>query len=67
MAMTLRLTDEQDRELAKLAAALGTSKHEAAVRAIVETATRNTHETDVARLSATARERYATLLERLGQ
>ena len=35
MAMTLRLTAEQDRALALLAAAQGRSKHDAAVRAIV--------------------------------
>ncbi|QDZ41733.1 CopG family transcriptional regulator [Corynebacterium sp. sy039] len=40
MAMTLRLTHEQDRALSLLAHMHGTSKHEAAVRAIVSTAAR---------------------------
>ncbi|MGV0411913.1 CopG family transcriptional regulator [Corynebacterium marquesiae] len=35
MAMTLRLTDEQDHALTLLASAQGTSKHEAVVRAVV--------------------------------
>ena len=40
MAMTLRLTEEQDRMLQELAAAQGVSKQEAAVRAIEESAKR---------------------------
>ncbi|WP_287556940.1 CopG family transcriptional regulator, partial [Corynebacterium sp.] len=40
MAMTLRLTDEQDHALTLLASAQGTSKHEAVVRAIVAAAAR---------------------------
>ncbi|MDO5032181.1 CopG family transcriptional regulator [Corynebacterium sp.] len=40
MAMTLRLSPEQDHALTLLAAAQGTSKHEAAVRAIVAAAAR---------------------------
>lgn len=40
MAMTLRLTEEQDRMLQELADAQGVSKQEAAVRAIEESARR---------------------------
>ena len=40
MAMTLRLTDEQDEMLTALAEAGGISKQEAAVRAITEQAAR---------------------------
>ena len=40
MAMTLRLTPEQDHALTLLASAQGTSKHEAVVRAIVAAAAR---------------------------
>jgi hypothetical protein len=67
MAMTLRLTDEQDRALTLLAEADGVSKQEAAVRAITESAARRGHADEVAALSASARERYADLLDRLGR
>jgi uncharacterized protein (DUF1778 family) len=67
MAMTLRLTDEQDRVLTLLAEADGTSKHDAVVRAITEAAARRLHEGRVAELSAATRARYADLLDRLGQ
>ncbi|MDO4928128.1 MAG: CopG family transcriptional regulator [Corynebacterium sp.] len=40
MAMTLRLTSEQDRALQLLAQAQGSSKHEAAARAIMSAAAR---------------------------
>ncbi|MCK6160981.1 MAG: CopG family transcriptional regulator [Corynebacterium striatum] len=40
MAMTLRLTAEQDHALTLLASAQGTSKHEAVVRAVVTAAAR---------------------------
>lgn len=67
MAMTLRLSQEQDRALTELARAQGVSKQEAAVRAILETAERTVRPARVADLSAQARDRYADLLERLGQ
>ncbi|MDY3127770.1 MAG: CopG family transcriptional regulator [Corynebacterium sp.] len=47
MAMTLRLTPEQDHALTVLAAAHGTSKHEAAVRAIALAAARTVHDAQV--------------------
>ncbi|WP_246065158.1 CopG family transcriptional regulator [Aeromicrobium piscarium] len=65
--MTLRLTDEQNRALIELADTLGVSKQEAAVRAILEAAERRGHRERVAELSASARARYADLLDRLGR
>ena len=65
--MTLRLSDEQDLALEALARAEGVSKQEAAVRAITEAAARRVHEDHVRDLSASARSRYADLLERLGR
>lgn len=67
MAMTLRLSEEQDRALEALARADGVSKQEAAVRAITDAADRRVHDARVRALSAAARERYADLLERLGR
>ncbi|RNE48138.1 CopG family transcriptional regulator [Corynebacterium alimapuense] len=51
MAMTLRLTPEQDRALALLAQAQGSSKHEAAVRAIASAAARLLNDEVVAQLA----------------
>lgn len=65
--MTLRLTDEEDRALEALARADGVSKQEAAIRAITDAAARRVHEDRVRELSASVRERYAQLLERLGR
>lgn len=67
MAMTLRLTPEDEQLLAALAEAEGVSRHEATLRAIREAATRHAHGAQVAELSARARERYADVLERLGR
>ncbi|MGD7733105.1 CopG family transcriptional regulator [Propionibacteriaceae bacterium G57] len=67
MAMTLRLTPEDERILAELAAAEGVSRQEATVRAIREAAARLAHARDVSDASARARVRYAALLERLGK
>jgi hypothetical protein len=67
MAMTLRLTEEQERALALLAAADGISKHEAAVRAIVDAAARRVRDDRVRELSWDGRARYAALLERLAR
>lgn len=65
MGMTLRLPPADDRVLIALAKAQGISKHEAALRAIRETAARVLHEKEVAALSEAARSRYAHLLDRL--
>jgi len=48
MAMTLRLTAEQDHALTLLASAQGTSKHEAVVRAIVAAAARTLADAHIA-------------------
>lgn len=67
MAMTLRLTDDDERLLAELARSEGVSKQEATLRAIRETAARRGHEARVRGLSERARERYADVLDRLGR
>jgi len=67
MAMTLRLTPEQDEALAALAVAHRVSKHEAAVRAIEDAALRSGHRDRVQALSGEGRDRYAALLHRLSQ
>lgn len=65
--MTLRLTPDDERALAQLAEAQGVSKQEATVRAIHEAVSRRLRRDTVNALSASARERYADLLDRLGQ
>lgn len=67
MAMTLRLTDEQDQVLTDLAEAEGISKQEAAVRAILERASRLTKDAEVRRLAREAIRDYGPLLDRLAQ
>lgn len=67
MAMTLRLTPEDEDALAQLAEIEGVSKQEATVRAIREAVARRMRRDKVAALSDAARERYADLLERLGR
>ena len=67
MAMTLRLTPDDERVLAQLATEDGISRQEAIIRAIHEVAARRGHERDVRALSAAARDRYADLLDRLGR
>jgi len=67
MAMTLRLTPDDEQALALLAEADGVSKQEATVRAIHEAASRRLRQDKIRTLSAGARQRYADLLDRLGQ
>ena len=67
MAMTLRLSQDDERALVALAESEGVSKQEATVRAIREAAARRGHEDRVRDLSARGRERYAELLKRLGR
>ena len=67
MAMTLRLTPEDERMLAQLAADEGISRQEATIRAIHEIAAQHGHERTVAEASRRARARYADVLDRLGQ
>jgi hypothetical protein len=67
MAMTLRLTDEQDRALTELAAAEGISKQDAVVRAILERSSRLAKDSEVRRLAREAIRDYGPLLDRLAQ
>ena len=67
MAMTLRLTPADEQIVADLAESQGVSRQEATIRAIREAAARQGHEQAVDRLSAQARSRYASLLDRLGR
>jgi predicted transcriptional regulator len=67
MAMTLRLTDEEDQALSDLASALHVSKQEAAVRAIQESWTRHGVAAEVEDFADHALRRYRDLLDRLAQ
>lgn len=67
MAMTLRLTDEQDELLESLAKALQVSKQEAVIRAIEEQSARIGVAQDVSDFADQAFPRYAALLHRLAQ
>jgi hypothetical protein len=67
MAMTLRLTPDDEQALNLLAETDGVSKQEATVRAIHEAASRRLRQDNLRTLSADARQRYADLLNRLGQ
>lgn len=67
MAMTLRLTPAEDRALTLLAATRGTSKQEAARRAIVDAAARSVRDAEVRRLAAETVEGHAALLRRLSR
>ncbi|CAM3246545.1 CopG family transcriptional regulator [Tsukamurella sp. USMM236] len=67
MAMTLRLTDDDDAALTALAAAEGVSKQEAALRAIREKSARLDRDSEVRRLTRDAVARYGPLLDRLAQ
>ncbi|MHB1010633.1 MAG: CopG family transcriptional regulator [Propionibacteriaceae bacterium] len=67
MAMTLRLSPDDEQALALLAEADGVSKQEATVRAIHEAASRRLRQDKIRTLSAGARQRYADLLNRLGK
>lgn len=67
MAMTLRLSEADERVLAMLAEADGISRQEATIRAIHEVAARRGHERRVTDASARARTRYADVLDRLGK
>lgn len=67
MAMTLRLTKEDEQALTLLAEAQGISRQEATVRAIRDAAARHVHEDRVHELSVRARARYVVVLDRLGR
>lgn len=65
--MTLRLDDETQAALDRLAALDGVSKQEAVRRAVQESAARRTHRETVRDLGAAGATRYRDLLDRLGQ
>ena len=67
MALTLRLTEEDERTLDKLTRFEKVSRQEAIVRAIYEATAAREHEDKVNRASTKMRQRYADVLERLGQ
>ena len=67
MAMTLRLTPAEDRALTLLAATRGTSKQEAARRAIVDAAARSVRDAEVRILAVDAVESHAAVLRRLAK
>lgn len=67
MAMTLRLTPEQDATLAQIAAVDGVSKHEAAVRAIEDAASRRQQRTLVDLYTSEILVEDVALLERLAK
>ena len=67
MAMTLRLSKEDERLLTLLAQEDGVSRQEATIRAIHEVAARRGHEQRVKEAAARVRIRYAEVLERLGR
>jgi predicted transcriptional regulator len=67
MAMTLRLTADEDRTLAELARAFRTSKNGAAARAIDLAAPRPSHPDFVAASTRRLLHRYAGVMSRLAE
>ena len=67
MAMTLRLTPDDEQALTQLAEAEGVSKQEATVRAIHEAASPRLRREKVTALSAAARDPDTDQLDRLGR
>ena len=67
MAMTLRLTDDEHRDLQALAAAEGISLHDAVRKAVREAAARREHRDRVLSVGRTVIEQHAELLDRLAQ
>jgi len=67
MAMTLRLTDDEQEALRARAEAEGISMQEAARRAVREFVARGEHRDRVSRASAVITERHADALRRLGE
>lgn len=65
MAMTLRLTQEQDTALSLLAQVAGVSKHEAATRAIMAAARRNLIDGEARRLTSQVVDNELALLRSL--
>jgi len=67
MAMTLRLDEDHARKLNELAQRVGTSKHEAVLRAIDEKYNRMTHRHRVTDALNHTVERWGDALEQLGR
>lgn len=67
MTMTLRLTDEADAALTRLAKAQGVSKNEAALRAILERESRDPRQDQIRRLTDEIVGQYGPLLDRLAE
>lgn len=65
--MTLRLSAAEDRALTLLAGTRGTSKQEAARRAILEAAARSVRDSEVRILAAETVETHAAVLRRLAK
>ncbi|HEX7661664.1 MAG TPA: ribbon-helix-helix protein, CopG family [Pseudonocardiaceae bacterium] len=66
MAMTLRLSEEDDRRLTELAAAEGRSKHEIVRLALADRWAKVTKEEELGEVLSRVLPRYRRLLERLG-
>ena len=66
MAMTLRLTQEEDERLAELAAAEGRSKHEIMRLALADRWARLNKEQQLAEILGRVLPRYRRLLDRIG-
>jgi predicted transcriptional regulator len=67
MAMTLRLTDEENRQLTELATAEGRSKQEIVRLALAERWARLRKEEQLAEVLTRVLPRYRGLLDRLGE
>lgn len=67
MSMTLRLTDEADAALTRLAKAEGVSKNEAALRAITAEDSRVQRESLLEAALSDTISRYSSTLKRLGE
>jgi predicted transcriptional regulator len=67
MAMTLRLTDEEDRRLAELASAEGRSKHEIVRLALADRWSRLQKEEQLGEVLGRILPRYQNLLDQLGR
>ena len=65
MAMTLRLAEDQDRQLAEVAQTLGLSKQQAVEKAVGQFLERESQEAILGRVFAMVRTRDRELLERL--
>jgi len=67
MAMTLRLTDEEDQRLAELASAEGRSKHEIVRLALADRWSRLQKEEQLGEVLGRVLPRYQHLLDQLGR